>query len=197
MEELKLIFAANLIKIRTAAGMTQAELAEKLNYSDKAVSKWERAESVPDIFVIKQMSELFGVKIDDMLISNEQWDLPQTIEEIRREKHRKGKFIILVSLFGIISAAVLAFVVMWLCNCPDWRIFVYALPALCATWIILNSVFFEGKNNRFKVMLLVLSVFAVIYVAMINFNPWQLFFAAVPIELVVWFSFKISERKNK
>ena len=39
MDELKLIFASNLIRLRTAAGMTQAELGEQLNYSDKSISK--------------------------------------------------------------------------------------------------------------------------------------------------------------
>ena len=48
MDELKLIFASNLIRLRTAAGMTQAELGEQLNYSDKSISKWERGEAIPD-----------------------------------------------------------------------------------------------------------------------------------------------------
>ena len=61
MDELKLIFASNLIRLRTAAGMTQAELGEQLNYSDKSISKWERGEAIPDAAVLKRMSEIFGV----------------------------------------------------------------------------------------------------------------------------------------
>ena len=60
MDELKLIFASNLIRLRTAAGMTQAELGEQLNYSDKSISKWERGEAIPDAAVLKRMSEIFG-----------------------------------------------------------------------------------------------------------------------------------------
>ena len=52
MEDLKFITAANIISLRTKAGMTQAQLAELLNYSDKSVSKWERAEAVPDAYVL-------------------------------------------------------------------------------------------------------------------------------------------------
>ena len=55
MDELKLIFASNLIRLRTAAGMTQAELGEQLNYSDKSISKWERGEAIPDAAVLKRM----------------------------------------------------------------------------------------------------------------------------------------------
>ena len=69
LEELKLITASNIINLRTQAGMTQAELGSKLNYSDKTISKWERAEAIPDAFVLKQMGELFGVSVDNLLRS--------------------------------------------------------------------------------------------------------------------------------
>ena len=52
MEELKKIVAANLTALRTAKGMTQLELGEMISYSDKAISKWERGESIPDAFVL-------------------------------------------------------------------------------------------------------------------------------------------------
>ena len=64
MEDLKHIIAKNICDLRTAKGMTQLELAEKLNYSDKAVSKWERGESVPDITVLKEIADLFDVTLD-------------------------------------------------------------------------------------------------------------------------------------
>ena len=67
MEELKMIIAGNIGKLRREAGMTQLELAEELNYSDKAVSKWERAESVPDISVLKAIAELFEVTVDYLI----------------------------------------------------------------------------------------------------------------------------------
>ena len=51
-DNLKTIIAKNIVLLRTGERLTQAELAERLNYSDKAVSKWERGESLPDIAVI-------------------------------------------------------------------------------------------------------------------------------------------------
>ena len=67
MENLRLIIARNITELRREAGLTQLELAEKLNYSDKAVSKWERAESVPDIAVLKAVADLFGVTVDELI----------------------------------------------------------------------------------------------------------------------------------
>ena len=61
MQDIKPIIAKNITILRQNAKMTQSELAEKLNYSDKAISKWERGESIPDITVLKALADLFGV----------------------------------------------------------------------------------------------------------------------------------------
>lgn len=70
MENLKQTIADNLVAYRKQAGLTQQELATKLNYSDKAVSKWERAEGVPDILVLKAIAELYGVTVNDFLVDH-------------------------------------------------------------------------------------------------------------------------------
>ncbi|MCL2540749.1 MAG: helix-turn-helix domain-containing protein [Firmicutes bacterium] len=63
------VIAANLIAFRKNAGLTQAELAEKVNYSDKAISKWERGESLPGVLVFKQLAELYKTSVDNILCS--------------------------------------------------------------------------------------------------------------------------------
>ena len=67
MEELKKIVAANLTALRTAKGMTQLELGDMISYSDKAISKWERGESIPDAFVLLKLSRIFGCTVDYLL----------------------------------------------------------------------------------------------------------------------------------
>lgn len=67
MEQLRAIIAANISSLRARAGITQQELALKLNYTDKAVSKWERGESVPDIGVLARVAEIFGVTVDYLI----------------------------------------------------------------------------------------------------------------------------------
>ena len=77
LSELKLISASNIIRLRTEAGMTQAELGAKLNYSDKTISKWERGEAIPDAYVLTQLAAMFGVTVDYLLSSHDAWDAPQ------------------------------------------------------------------------------------------------------------------------
>lgn len=62
-----MIFADKLIRLRKKSGMSQEELAEKMNVSRQSVSKWEGAQSVPDLEKILQLGELFGVTTDYLL----------------------------------------------------------------------------------------------------------------------------------
>lgn len=74
MDELKAVFASNLIRLRTEAGLTQAELGRQLNYSDKTISKWERAEAMPDALVLLLMGEMFHVTVDYLLHEHSEWE---------------------------------------------------------------------------------------------------------------------------
>lgn len=88
MADLKLTIASNITKLRTEAGMTQSELGAKLNYSDKSISKWERAESLPDANVLKQLGEIFGVSMDYLfgtLMSEEEKSTEQNAAEENAE----------------------------------------------------------------------------------------------------------------
>ena len=66
-ENLRAVIAANITNLRKNSGMTQQDLAVRLNYTDKAISKWERGESVPDIVILKQIADIFGITVDYLL----------------------------------------------------------------------------------------------------------------------------------
>ena len=83
MEDIKSNVAKNITELRILNNMTQMELAEKLNYSDKTISKWERAESSPDISVLVEMADLFGVTLDYLVRT-------ENIEEAVSERKTKG-----------------------------------------------------------------------------------------------------------
>ena len=195
MDELKIIFASNLIKLRTKAGMTQAELGEKLHYSDKSVSKWERGESVPDVFVIKSIAELFGVSVDYLISSHDNWEKPAEPWDETEEYSRM--FIVLASIAGIWTLTVIEFVVAWLFGQAHWIGFVAAVPISLVTLLVFNSVWFKGKRNMYIVMALVLCIVALVYFALFKNNFWQLFFIAIPAEAVVYLSFQIGRKHKK
>ena len=82
-----MIFADKLITLRKKAGWSQEELAEKLGVTRQSVSKWEGAQSVPDIDKILQLARLFGVTTD-YLLKEEQGEPEYTAEDDPPALHR-------------------------------------------------------------------------------------------------------------
>lgn len=193
MDDLKVITASNIINLRTAKGLTQAELGELLSYSDKSISKWERAEAVPDAYVLKKMSEIFGVTVDYILNSHDEWQPPK---EQKNERGFSSRVITAIVLAGIWTFAFLIYVIGWLMNSCWWLVFIYALPVSLITLLVLNSVWERGKNNRIIIYALVASVFLTIYLSFLRFNPWQLLLLIIPAELIVCLSFRIKKPHN-
>ena len=69
MEDIKLIIAQNIVSLRKKHDLTQAELAEKLNYSDKAVSRWEHGDTLPDINVLYQLCDFYGIDMNTLFLA--------------------------------------------------------------------------------------------------------------------------------
>lgn len=193
MDELRQTVAANIIRLRAAAGMTQAELGEKLSYSDKSVSKWERAAALPDLLVLRNMAELFGVDVDYFLHEHN--------EPTPDGMPLKGDFpdygmIIGVCVASICTLAVLVFVVLWLFGHIVWLVPVAAVPVTLIAVLVLNSLWRNGRGNVWLVMALVLSLLVLVYLIFMAWNIWQLFLVLLPAELVVYLSFQIRRKPS-
>ncbi len=194
MEDLKVVFASNLIRLRTEAGLTQAELAEQLNYSDKSVSKWERGEALPDVTVVKNMAELFHVTVDFLLTSHDEWQPPQPEEE--PVVVISTSVITAIVQIGIWTVALLLYIVFWMTGHFYWMIFPATLPISLITLLVLNSVWGRRKYNLTTVCLLILSLFGLLYAA-IPGNPWQLWLLVVPVLAISCLSFFVRRRSGK
>ena len=200
LSELKLISASNIIKLRTGAGLTQAELGEKLNYSDKTISKWERGEAIPDAYVLTQMAEIFGVSVDYLLSSHDAWESPEQQEEKERkqEEHRYSvNMIIAISVLGVWTMALTIFVMLWLFDIILWETFVVALPVSILTYMVLICVFRRRRHLQFVIAAFVLSLFILLYFTLPMQKPWQLFLIAIPAEILVFLSCNIRRRPRK
>ena len=171
MDDLKYTTASNIINLRQKAGMTQSELAALINYSDKSVSKWERAEAVPDAYVLKKMSEIFGVTVDYLLSPHDGWD-----QDPRQKKPAySNQVIILLSVTGV------------------W---IFSMLVL----LVLNSVLEQGRHNYFIISALLLSVVASLYFSFLYFgkqNYWQLFLLLAPAWIVVYLASRLRKRPDK
>ena len=190
LNELRLVSASNIIKLRTGAGMTQAELGAALNYSDKTISKWERGEAIPDAFVLTRMAELFDVPVDYILSAHDDRELPQRQDE--PEESTVSKWVIIaIAFIGVWTLALAVFVILWISGRIIWRIFLVAMPLSIVTYMVLTCVFRRTKHLQYIIAVLVLSIFVMLYALFPNSNPWQLFLIAVPAEVIVFLSCNI------
>ncbi len=201
LEELKLVVASRLIRLRQEAGMTQAELGEKLNYSDKTVSKWERGESIPDAFVLLRLADIYGTTVDALLREDAPWQDPVERQKAK-ERAEAPKFsstvVTLVAVVGIWTMAVAMFVIFWLAaDALLWMIFACAVPVSLITFLVLNSIWNKGRHNLYIIMALVACIVAVIYLFLLPVNPWQLFLILIPAEILVFLCFRIRRREKK
>ncbi len=186
MDDLKVIVASNLINLRTGAKMTQAELAEKLHYSDKSVSKWERAEAVPDAYILKALSALFGVSVDYLLSPHDQWRA-QWQESSTEQKNRR--LLTGVVMVAIALVALLVFIVFWMQGEIVWIAFVYALPVALITLLVFHSYWEHGRDNFWIIGALVISAVLTGFCTCYVFGGhlwWQLFLTLPPAELIVF-----------
>ena len=198
MDELKVIVASNLIRLRNDAKLTQAELAEKLNYSDKSVSKWERAEAVPDVATLKEICDLFGVTLDYITSEHVDWEPPKS-----KYADVDTRAVTSVAMVGTALLALLVFVVFWILGGSfrwTWITFVYAVTVELILFLVLHSVWGGGAYNYFIIGALVASVIISLFFSFYAFagvNLWQLFLLLIPGELIVFLSSRIKKKPKE
>ena len=170
MADVKSTVAKNITELRIINNMTQAELAEKLHYSDKTVSKWERGESTPDISVLVEIADLFGVSLD-YIARGENIDEEVIVNKCSEAiyNHRVITYLS-EGLVGFI--ALLAFIITSLVSSAtfQWLYFVYALPIVMIIRLIFNSIWFNPRNNYLIISILMWSVLAAIHVTFLYFK---------------------------
>ena len=201
-ENVKYRIGANIAAYRKRDGLTQASLAEKLNYSDKAVSKWERGESVPDVLILMQLAELFGTTVNDLVCdpnelpknsdSRLEKAMTQVSEKALKRKANKNVIQALSSTL-VWFVALFAFVVLSSFDLPySWLAFFYAVPANCIVLLSLRSAWHDFRWNQMLISLIVwgslLSIYMVIF-TLYHYNFWKIFLLGIPgqIAIFLWF----------
>jgi len=204
-EKLKKQLGANIAAYRKSMGLTQAGLAEKLNYSDKAVSKWERAESVPDVLTLTQLAELFDVTVNDLLVDPD--ELPEQtgkVEQVmsaaveKAMKRKANKRIILgLSSLLVWFVALLMFVIFSSLDVPkSWIAFIYALPADAIVRLSLRSAWKDFRKNQWLVSGIMWGTILSIFMTLLlffDFNFWKVFLLGIPGQLAIFLAFRLKK----
>ena len=191
------LVAENLIYYRKAAGLTQLEIAEKFNYSDKSISKWERAEGLPDILVLKSLADFYGILVDDFFRE----------EKTKIHVIKKNKRWLIVGLSELLVWLVfgLAFVLLSIFlpkAYPWWLLFVYAAAASSILGVIWSGIYhnklFELITTSLIVWTTITSVFLTLLCITKIPNLWLLFLIGIPLQglAILWYFLRIYNKKR-
>lgn len=200
-EKLKRQIGANIVFYRKQRRLTQAALAEQLNYSDKAISKWERGESIPDVLTLVQLAELFCVTVNDLLtdpnaLPEEGGKVCKAMDKaVQKTLKRKADKSIISGLSSVLVwfVALLSFVVFSSMDMPrSWMAFFYAIPVDAIVLLSLRSAWKDYRWNRTLVSVIMWGALLSLYMSLLVFlhlNIWKLFLLGIPgqIAILLWF----------
>lgn len=195
MEDLNNIIGKNICEYRKKANLTQLELAEKINYSDKSISKWEKGDGVPDIYVLKSLADIFNITVNDLISDDggKKKKIPMS--------EGKKNIIILLSIILVWFIAVFIYVILkWAIPTKRcWLAFIVALPVTFIVALVLCSIWKKKIYGLFCTSGLVWSLIVTFCVSFKIDKSWLLYLAGIPMQVMVilWYVFIIDDRKKR
>lgn len=194
MKDIKETISENLVNFRKANKMTQLELAEKVGYSDKAVSRWEHGEVVPDVETLDRLAGIFGIPIALFFEEN-----PNPVKEKKIKLQIGNK--LTIALLSIVSVWFLVTVIYIyskvITHENPWQLFVLAVPISFVLAIVFNAVW--GSRTYFFIYLsaFVWSMITYFYLIWIEYNIWIIFFTGIPLQIAIVLMANLKPTKKK
>lgn len=184
MDEVRNIVSANLVKIRKQRGLTQAELSEKINYSDNAISRWEKGEVLPSLETLQTLSGIYNLPMG--------WFLEEHADENARLFNSKRKAL----HFAIMSSAImaiwtlLALVIVLLHGYTgkyNFLTFVWGAPITAQIVRLTVKQVFKNKLFLLTSSVCLWTLLGAIYFYWFSLNMWPLFFVGMPLQIMLVF----------
>lgn len=208
-ELLKKQIGTNISAYRKRLGLTQAELAQRLNYTDKAVSKWERGDSMPDVLTLVQLAEQFEISVNDLVTDPnalpEQTGAVQQVmgRVVEKTLKRKANKRIIVGLSSLLVwfVALLAYVVISSIGIPySWLAFFYAVPADAIVVLSLRSAWRDFRWNRGLISVIAWGSLLSIHTTILagwDYNFWKIYLLGIPGQFAIFLWFRLFSNPRK
>lgn len=191
-KDINKVIGKNLLKLRKDKKLTQMELAEKFNYSDKSISKWETGESLPNVEVLCELAEFYGVTLDDLTNESE---TPLKVETKTTKKERTPRMfstklmITLLSIAAVWLCATILFVTLKIfVDINYYMVFLWAGVLSLIVLIIFNSIWGRMRylfpTLTVLLWLLLASLHLQIFIPT-NYNIWPVYFLGIPLQILI------------
>ncbi len=198
MEKMKEIIKENLIRLRKEKKWTQLELAEKINYSDKTISRWEKGDVTPDIETLEVLSKIYNVPFEIFFVKSE-----KKFRSFKIKQMEMGNKLA-ISLLAVLTVWIIAtssYVYLNIFNDQNqWTIFLWAIPVSCIVATIFNSIWGQLKTTFVIISVLIWSLItAVCLQILVDYSifPWLLYIVGIPIQIAtILFAFITPRKKH-
>ena len=187
--------ANNLAYYRKKSGLTQSMVADKLNYSDKAISKWERGDGIPDAYVLSNLAIIYGVSVDTLLSTTKEQlaDEPVIEEDISdKELRKKHKYIAILSMGLSLFIAVVTYVVLSIIfktNTEFLYVLLWGIPVASIVALVFNCIWGKAYNNTYIESVLVWTMAICIIITIDHYvdipNTWLLLLIPFSFQLLI------------
>ncbi len=198
-DDIKTTVANNLIALRKSKGLTQADVANALNYSDKSVSKWEHADSLPDISILSALADMYGVTLDYLTHEDAEEQLSYVNEKKKPDRERQLTIEVLTVTIVFLCATVLFVYGYCFASVPTqdfWIAYLWAIPISALFLWNYNRKWHKNKlQSTILLSILLWSLLLCIYLQFGNYKLWLIFILGVPMEIIIVLSSNLTKFK--
>ena len=198
-DDIKTTVANNLIALRKSKGLTQADVANALNYSDKSVSKWEHADSLPDISILSALADMYGVTLDYLTHEDAEERLSYMNEKEKPERERQLTIEVLTVTIVFLCATILFVYGYCFASVPTqdfWIAYLWAIPISALFLWNYNRKWHKNKlQSTILLSILLWSLLLCIYLQFGNYKLWLIFILGVPMEIIIVLSRNLTKFK--
>ena len=198
MKDVKPIVAENLTNLRKSRGLTQAQLAQRLDYSDKAVSRWEHGDTLPDINVLYQLCEFYGVTMDYLVHPDNEFE-KERFKAKGEIRSRIAICLLAVSFVWLVATVLFACAkTVRLDGIQNpWKLFIWAIPASCFTLLKAARPFHNNLLSLLASSAFTWTLITSIYIQFLQYNFWLIFIVGAPIQVIIILGYNLKSLKKR
>ncbi len=193
MKDARQTISRNLTLLRKEKGVTQAELAEQFNYSDKAISRWEHGDTLPDVNVLCELCEFYGVTLNDLVAEE------CTLPTVGASKRKRGSFlyrlwicIMWAAVIWLVATIVFAYTLS-VRDVGLWVVFVFAVPVSTAAVALAGRSMIRGIARFVLTSVVMWTTIASVYLYFLQYNFWMIFLVGVPLQLILFLRHQLKQ----
>ena len=195
MKAIKEVLIENLISLRKEHKLTQLELAEKIGYSDKAVSRWEHGEVLPDVETLDKIAGIYGIPLSALLEEHD-----GVLKKAPVSSNRNHIVITSLAMTLVWFIAVFVYVILFLKTGKNiWQVFILAVTASAIVALVFSAIWAKAKRKTLISVfcsVIVWSVLIFIHVSFGNYKLWPVYFLGIPLQIAIFLIFGFKRKKK-